>query len=79
MKDLAFDEQNLFYERFEVLLLVKTYIVSSGLEGHSRIYFGAVFILVRTTSFGLAGLGIRVSLHYDIATGPLKTARHQES
>ena len=31
------------------------YVVSSGLEGHTNIYIGAIFLSVKTTSFGSIG------------------------
>ena len=46
--------------------ILATYAFSSGLKSHSSIYVGAVFLSVRTTGFGLAGLeDSGVSLRYD--------------
>ena len=56
------------------------YVVNSGLEGHTSIYVGAIFISVRTTGFGSTGSeDSRASLHDDINSWTFKNNRSRYS
>ena len=57
-----------------------SYVVSSDLEGHSSIYVGTVFLLVKTTGFGSKGSeDSGSSLRYDIGSWTVRDSKSHNS